>query len=125
MVSPLAVLETGGLVGKGGGFAPGMCCWYYRRREVDMAKLETISVELTADMAGTIREAVANGDYASESEVVEDALRVWKDERPGDEMNIEEVRRLVQEGIDSGPGVDGEEVFARLRAKYAAMIKDG
>jgi antitoxin ParD1/3/4 len=90
-----------------------------------MAKLETISVELSADMAGTIRAAVANGDYASESEVVEDALRIWKDERPGDEMDIEEIRRLVQEGIDSGPSVDGEEVFARLKAKYAVMIKDG
>jgi antitoxin ParD1/3/4 len=90
-----------------------------------MAKVETINVELSEDTAGTVREAVASGDYASESEVVEDALRLWKDGRRGDEMDIEEIRRLVQEGIDSGPSVDGEEVFARLRAKYAAMIKGG
>jgi hypothetical protein len=32
---------------------------------------------------------------------------------------IGEIRRLVQEGIDSGPGIDADQVFARLRAKYA------
>jgi antitoxin ParD1/3/4 len=125
MVSPPAVLEAGSPVGKGGGFADGMRYCYDYPREVDMAKVETINIALSADMAGTVREAVASGDYASESEVVEDALRVWRDERSGDGMDIDEIRRLVQEGIDSGPGVGGAEVFARLRAKYAAMIKGG
>ncbi|HEX5320121.1 MAG TPA: type II toxin-antitoxin system ParD family antitoxin [Stellaceae bacterium] len=90
-----------------------------------MTKAEKISVELPADVAGSVREAVASGGYASVSEVVEDALRSWQAERQGDEMDIEELRRLVQEGIDSGPSVDGEAVFARLRAKYARMAKDG
>lgn len=29
-----------------------------------------------------------------------------------------ELRRLVQEGIDSGPGVEGDAVFALLHARF-------
>jgi hypothetical protein len=34
-----------------------------------------------------------------------------------------ELRRLVQEGIDSGPSIDAETVFACLHAKYAKQAK--
>jgi len=37
-------------------------------------------------------------------------------------LEIEELRRLVQEGIDRGPGVDAEEVFARLRARFSQPL---
>jgi antitoxin ParD1/3/4 len=36
-------------------------------------------------------------------------------------LEIDELRRLIQEGGESGPGFDADLVFARLRAKYAAM----
>jgi antitoxin ParD1/3/4 len=39
--------------------------------------------------------------------------------RRAEDVEIEEMRRLVQEGIDSGPSLDGEAEFARLKAKYA------
>jgi antitoxin ParD1/3/4 len=38
-------------------------------------------------------------------------------------MELDEMRRLVQEGAESGPGIDADLVFARLRAKYAATAK--
>ncbi|HEX3183029.1 MAG TPA: hypothetical protein VHR44_17560 [Beijerinckiaceae bacterium] len=34
-------------------------------------------------------------------------------------LTVAELQRLCQEGIDSGPPVDGEAVFRRLREKYA------
>jgi antitoxin ParD1/3/4 len=36
-------------------------------------------------------------------------------------IELQRLRRLVQEGVDSGPGIPAEEVFERLQAKYAAM----
>jgi len=34
-------------------------------------------------------------------------------------MDLDDLRRLVQEGIDSGPSIPAEEVFAKLKAKLA------
>jgi hypothetical protein len=36
-------------------------------------------------------------------------------------LRLEVLRREIQKGIDSGPAVDADEVFARLRAEYEAM----
>jgi antitoxin ParD1/3/4 len=88
-----------------------------------MGKVEKISVALPPDMVNDLRSAVASGEYASASEVVRDALRDWKRKRQAAGIEIEETRRLVREGIDSGPGIDADRVFARLRAKYTGMAE--
>jgi antitoxin ParD1/3/4 len=83
-----------------------------------MANVEKLSVALTPEMVEELHAAVAAGDYGSVSEVVRDALRDWRLRRKLETLEIDELRRLVQEGIDSGPSVDADAVFARLRAKY-------
>ena len=40
--------------------------------------VERITVTLTTDMAETIKAAVNSGDYASNSEIVREALRDWR-----------------------------------------------
>jgi antitoxin ParD1/3/4 len=86
-----------------------------------MSRVEKMSVALPPDMAGLVREAVASGEYASASEVVRDALRDWKLKRRIARMELDELRRLAVEGAESGPGIDADLVFARLRDKYAAL----
>jgi antitoxin ParD1/3/4 len=83
-----------------------------------MANVEKLSVALTPDMVSELRAAVADGDYGSISEVVRDALRDWRVRRKVATLETEVLRRLVQEGIDSGPGLDADEVFGRLRARF-------
>ncbi len=83
-----------------------------------MASVEKLSVALTPDMVAEMRAAVEIGDYGSVSEVVREALRDWRLRRRIDALETEELRRLVQEGIDSGPGLDAASVFARLRARF-------
>lgn len=83
-----------------------------------MASVEKISVALTTDMVAELRAAVEGGDYGSVSEVVREALRAWRLRRKIETLENEELRRLVQEGIDSGPGLGAGEVFARLRARF-------
>lgn len=86
-----------------------------------MAQIEKISIALPKDMIDAIKEAVDSGDYATTSEVIRDAVRDWRLKRRVEAMDIEDLRRLVQEGIDSGPSVPAEEVFARLRARFGAQ----
>jgi antitoxin ParD1/3/4 len=67
-----------------------------------MATIEKISVALPADMLELVKKAVETGDYATTSEVIREALREWKARREHRGEAIAELRRLWQEGIDSG-----------------------
>ncbi|NEU71716.1 type II toxin-antitoxin system ParD family antitoxin [Hassallia byssoidea VB512170] len=86
-----------------------------------MATVEKISVALPPEMVALVREAVESGEYSSASEVIREALRAWKFKRKVEALELSELRQLVHEGISSGPSIDAELVFSRLRAKYAAM----
>jgi antitoxin ParD1/3/4 len=91
-----------------------------------MSKIEKISIALPAEMVEAVKLAVESGDYATSSEVVRDAIRDWQIKRHIENANTAELRRLVQEGIDSldrGEGIPAEEVFARLKERYSAMAK--
>ena len=89
-----------------------------------MGKVEKISVGLPSDTIGAVREAVTSGEYASTSEVIREALRDWQLKRKLAHLEVDEMRRLIQDGADSGPGIDADAVFARLRAKYEAMADE-
>ncbi|MBN3873297.1 type II toxin-antitoxin system ParD family antitoxin [Nostoc sp. JL33] len=69
-----------------------------------MPNVEKISVALTPEIAAFVRDAVESGEYASGSEVIREALQDWKQKRLLQLQNIDELRRLWQEGIDSGAG---------------------
>jgi len=84
-----------------------------------MSNVEKLSIALTPDMAAEVRAAVEGGDYGSVSEVVRDALRDWRRRRKIETLETEELCRLVREGIDSGPGLDADMVFARLRGRFS------
>ena len=91
-----------------------------------MPKIEKISIALPGEMVAAIKDAVESGDYATNSDVVRDALRDWQIKRHIENANTAELRRLVQEGIDSldrGEGIPAEEVFSRLKERYSAMAK--
>ncbi len=83
-----------------------------------MASTKKISIALTSEMAAMVREAVDGGSYASASEVIRDALRDWKYKNEIRERKIEDIRRLWQEGIESGESTDGEKFFHELKARY-------
>jgi antitoxin ParD1/3/4 len=70
-----------------------------------MSKVQKISISLPLEMNTLINDAVISGDYASTSEVVRDALRDWKQKRLIQSQQIEEIRQLWQEGLQSGLGI--------------------
>ena len=86
-----------------------------------MTTVEKISVALPPDMVALLREAVESGEYASASEVIREALRAWKFRRKVGTLESDELRELLREGAESGPGIEADLVFASLRAKYEKM----
>jgi antitoxin ParD1/3/4 len=82
-----------------------------------MANVEKVSVALTPEMAATMRQVVDAGEYASASEVMREALREWKLRRVQRQQAIEELGRQWDIGIAGGAAVDGEQAFARIRAR--------
>jgi antitoxin ParD1/3/4 len=69
-----------------------------------MPQVEKMSIALTPELAAAVRAAVANGEYVSSSEVVREALRDWQLRRSLHQKELEDLRRLWQEGIESGQG---------------------
>jgi antitoxin ParD1/3/4 len=60
--------------------------------------VKTLTITLPADMAAAVKGAVACGDYASNSEVVREALRDWKVKRS---LQLHELAALKAD-IDKG-----------------------
>jgi antitoxin ParD1/3/4 len=55
-------------------------------------------------MAEEIRRVVKRGEYASSSEVIREALRDWRRKRVLQDQELEELRGLWREGVESGTG---------------------
>ena len=82
-----------------------------------MANVEKVSIALTPEMLAEVREVVKSGEYASSSEVVREALRDWKLRRSLQQKEIEELRRLWNQGLDSGPGRFADMAAIKTEAK--------
>ena len=63
-----------------------------------MVAIERLTITLPSDMAATVKGAVEGGDYASNSEVVREALRDWKLKRA---LQLQELASLKAD-IDHG-----------------------
>lgn len=85
-----------------------------------MANVEKVSIALTPELASTVREALSTGEYASVSELMREALREWKQHRVERDRAMEEIGRLWDEGLASGPAADGDEAFNNLRRKFGS-----
>jgi len=85
-----------------------------------MAEIERLSIALPAPMADTVRKAVAEGEYASASEVVRDALRLWQQRRHLHERDAEVIARRWDEGKASGRAgpLDVKRILSEERAAF-------
>jgi antitoxin ParD1/3/4 len=69
-----------------------------------------------------VRKLIDSGRYSSASEVMRDALRLLEDAEVLRDIRTEELKKLIQEGFDSGPSEpwDPEEIKAEGRRRLAA-----
>ncbi len=80
-----------------------------------------LHLSLPADLAAEISAAVDRGEYASESDAVLGAVEEWRAHRKAEAIEVEELRRLVRDGMDSGPG--RFESFEDIRAEARRLFR--
>ncbi|MGH6848285.1 MAG: ribbon-helix-helix domain-containing protein [Methylocella sp.] len=80
-----------------------------------------LEVSLPDELAADIASAVQRGEFVSESDAVLGAVAEWRVQRLAETIGVEELRRLWQEGVDSGPGRSKsiEEIKAEARRRFS------
>lgn len=89
-----------------------------------MGKVEKLSVAVTPEQAEELRLAVLEGDFASSSEAVRDALRDWSQKRKLRAASIGMIGQLWDEGVASGLSEryrTAEEISAEGRRRLSEM----
>lgn len=89
-----------------------------------MGAIERLTITLPAEMAGLVKDAVDEGDYASTSEVIREALRDWKLKRELRLRQLAELRANIDRGLaDVASGrianFDSKRILARGRRLLA------
>lgn len=87
-----------------------------------MSNVEKLSIALTVQQADLLREAVDSGEYATASEVVRDAMRVWQEKWEARQADIRKMRQLWDEGIASGKPEPID--FDELREEARGLLRD-
>jgi antitoxin ParD1/3/4 len=89
-----------------------------------MTTMQKLNVTITDEQKALVERVIADGRFASASEVVRDGLRLFTERELLREAKLSELRRLIQEGIQSGPAepwdVEEIRVFASKRATARA-----
>jgi antitoxin ParD1/3/4 len=80
-----------------------------------MSAIERLTITLPSQMAARLKSTVADGQYASTSEIVREALRDWTRERDAEQHDLQTLREAIRIGDESGPSISANEVFAELR----------
>jgi antitoxin ParD1/3/4 len=87
-----------------------------------MRSTQSLSITLPNDMAKMVKDKVASGAYASESEVIRDGLRALQARDAAVERWLHESVVPVFDRVTRGDEklVDADEVFSGLEARYLA-----
>jgi len=93
-----------------------------------MSEIERLTITLPAEMAASVREAVDEGNYASSSEVIREALRDWNMKRARQMQELAALRADIDKGLkDLAEGrvedFDPEEIMRRGRELLRSRAK--
>jgi antitoxin ParD1/3/4 len=95
------------------------------RQEVFVGAIERLTITLPADMAGLVKRAVDDGDYASSSEVIREALRDWKLKRELRLRRLAELKADIDRGLaDVAEGRLGNFDAGRMIARGRRLLAD-
>ena len=99
----------------------------YQRENQAMGHYERMTVVVPEPMAAKIHAAVEAGEYASASEVVRDAMRLWSERREFRQDELLALRAAWDKGKASGIAgpLDMEAVIKKARGKKAAVSDHG
>lgn len=75
-----------------------------------------MNVNLTPQLEEMLRAKVSSGMYASASEVVREALRLMEEQDRLRQVKLEELRREIRKGLESGPGEPWDSAALKQKA---------
>lgn len=81
-------------------------------------KAERISITLPPDMLFDIKEKIKSGAYASTSEVIREALRVWQRQEAEHLARLSLLRDRLERSAHSGEPVPLEEAFGTIERMH-------
>ena len=83
--------------------------------------MRTMTISLSPQQATRIQQAVETGDYASNSEVLRDALRLWEQREEIRALEIAKLKRAYADGMASGPArdIEADDLLASFKARAA------
>jgi antitoxin ParD1/3/4 len=88
-----------------------------------MHTAEKISITVTPEMLSDIRASVESGEFASTSEAMRDAVRLWQRDRQERAERLESIRARIRRSIDDPrPSLTMQEVKVRLDKLHQATL---
>ena len=89
-----------------------------------MDTAEKLSITLPREMVRVIKNKVETGTYASTSEVIREAVRVWQRQEEEHEERLAAIRVRVKRSLaDARPDVPLAEAFDRIATHHANRVK--
>ncbi|PZO01161.1 MAG: type II toxin-antitoxin system ParD family antitoxin [Hyphomicrobiales bacterium] len=84
--------------------------------------MRPLTISLSPKQLSRLSQAVESGAYASNSEVVRDALRLWEQREEIRALELARLKQAYDEGIASGEPVEmtAGELLARIKLKASA-----
>lgn len=81
--------------------------------------MRTMTISLSDQQARRIQQAVETGAYASNSEVLREALRLWEQREEIRALELERLKQAYEAGLASGPGreVEADALLAEFKRK--------
>jgi len=83
--------------------------------------MRTMTISLSPQQASRIKKAVDTGAYASNSEVMRDALRLWEQREDLRALELAHLKKAYDAGVASGEGreTDPETLLREFKKKAA------
>jgi len=88
-----------------------------------MAIAEKLSITLPPSMVALIKSHVETGAYASSSEVIREAMRLWQRREEEYRERLDVIRQRLDRSVKSGAPSDLDVVFDRVERKLEHQIK--
>ena len=85
-----------------------------------MGEMRKLDVTLNEELIIDIDKAIRTGDYSDRDDVFNEAIELWRKRR---QAEIERLRALIQEGLDSGEPIEGNFDLQDIKRRGTQRLK--
>ncbi len=86
-------------------------------------KAERITITLPPDMLDSIKKKVDSGSYGSTSELIREAMRLWKRQEEEHQARLALIRERLSRSVKSGTPVPLDTAFKKIEGRHKIMME--